>query len=150
MSVNIIHVSNLTLNGSWFEKLLLTLHERNISQNLVTLNDSAISSCSPEGLKIFSPKSVLRPLKLFEALFLIRKAQVKGKINFLFAQGHEEAVICLIAAKLLGIEFGLVHHIQPKFFPELMKRKRLKGLLHYTLYKFYIRGSSLIQSLTSL
>ena len=150
MSINVIHVSNLTLNGSWFERLVLTLQERSISQNLVTLNSSAnnFSPTSAEGLKISHPRSTLRLLKLFETLVLIRKAKIKGKLNFLFAQGHEEAAICLIAAKLFGIEFGLVHHVQPKFFPELMKRKRLKGLLHYSLYKFYIRRCSLIQSLS--
>jgi glycosyltransferase involved in cell wall biosynthesis len=150
MSVNIIHVSNLTLNGSWFERLVLTLQEKKISQSLVTLNSSAnsFSAVTPEKLKIFSISSTLMPLKLFEALVLIRKAKIKGKINFLLAQGHKEAAICLIAAKMLGIEFGLVHHVQPKYFPELMKRKRLKGLLHFSLYKFYIRRSSLIQSLS--
>lgn len=150
MSINIIHVSNLALKGSWFERLVLTLQERNISQNLVSLNSSAnnFSSAIPEGLKISSPRSALRPLKFFETLVLIRKAKIKGKLNFLLAQGHEEAAICQIAAKLFGIEFGLVHHVQPKFFPELMKRKRFKGLLHYSLYKFYIRRSSLIQSLS--
>jgi glycosyltransferase involved in cell wall biosynthesis len=150
MSINIIHVSNLALNGSWFERLVLTLQERNISQNLVSLNSSAknFSSAIPEGLKISSPKSALRPLKFFETLVLIRKAKIQGKLNFLLAQGHEEAAICLIAGKLFGVEFGLVHHVQPNFFPELMKRKRFKGFLHYSLYKFYIRRSSLIQSLS--
>ena len=151
MSVNIIHVSNLALNGSWFGRLVLTLQERNISQDLVTLNPSVnnFSPAIPEGLKISSPRSTLRPLKLFQTLVLIRKAKIKGKLNFLFAQGHEEAAICLIAAKLFGIEFGLVHHVQPQYFPELMKRKQFKGLIHYSLYKFYIRRSSLIQSLSS-
>jgi glycosyltransferase involved in cell wall biosynthesis len=83
-----------------------------------------------------------------EVISLIRRASSTRKQNFLFAQGHEESIICAIAAKIFRIKFGLVHHVQPLFFPELMRRKRLKGYIHYELYKFYIRRASLIQSLS--
>jgi glycosyltransferase involved in cell wall biosynthesis len=151
MVINIIHVSNLTFSGSWFERLVLTLHERKISQNLVTLNSEEVmfASARPKDMEIYSPRSGLRLIRYVEALILIRKAKIKGKQNFLFAQGHEEAVVCSIAAKLLRIEFGLVHHVQPSFFPELIRKKPLKGFIHYALYKFYIRRASLTQSLSS-
>jgi len=150
MAINIIHVSNLTFSGSWFERLVLTLHDRKISQNLVTLNAAELkfTSARPKDLEIYSPRSPVRLLRYVEALFLIRNAKIKGKQNFLFAQGHEEAIVSSIAAKLLGIEFGLVHHVQPLFFRELMGRKPLKGFIHHALYKFYIRRASLIQSLS--
>jgi glycosyltransferase involved in cell wall biosynthesis len=150
MGLSIIHVSNLSLNGSWFEKLVLTLHQRDISQNLITLNSSEVifSSGIPEDMKIYSPKSSFRILRYVKVISLIRMATSKRKQNFLFAQGHEEAIVCSVAARILGIEFGLVHHVQPLFFPELMHRKRLKGLIHYELYKYYIRRASLIQSLS--
>ena len=150
MAINIIHVSNLTFGGSWFERLILTLHQRKISQNLITLNAEEIKFASPcpEDLEIYSPRSTLRLLRYVEALILIRNAKIKGKQNFLFAQGHEEAIVSSIAAKLLGIEFGLVHHVQPLFFQELMGRQPLKGFIHHTLYKLYIRRASLIQSLS--
>ena len=151
MRLNIIHVSNLSLNGSWFEKLVLTLYERNISQNLVTVNSSEVifSSSNPENMKIYSPKSRFRILRYIEVIDFIRMARSNREQNFLFAQGHEESIICSIAARIFGLEFGLVHHVQPSFFPELMKRKRLRGFLHYELYKYYIRRASLIQSLSS-
>jgi|694.fasta_scaffold79668_3 glycosyltransferase involved in cell wall biosynthesis len=150
MAVNIIHVSSLTLNGSWFERLVLTLHERKISQNLVTLNTQEVifASARPKDMQIYSPISALRIIRFVEVLFLIRKAKTKGMQNFLFAQGHEDAIVSSLAAKLLGLEFGLVHHVQPLFFPELMRRKPLKGFIHYALYKFYIRRASLTQSLS--
>ncbi len=151
MAVNIIHISKLTFNGSWFERLVLTLHDRKISQNIVTLNSHEIffSATRPKDIQIYSPKNSLKIFRLIEVLFLVHQGKNKEKQNFLFAQGHEEAIVCLIAAKLLGIEFGLVHHVQPLFFPELMKTKPFKGFVHYTLYKLYIRRASLIQSLSS-
>jgi glycosyltransferase involved in cell wall biosynthesis len=151
MELNVIHVSNLSLNGSWFEKLLLNLHKKNISQSLVTLNSSEmiLSSGFPNNLKIYSPKRNFRILRYYEAIHLIRMAKSKGEQNFLFAQGHEEAIVCSIAARMFGIEFGLVHHVQPSFFPELMRRERIKGFIHYGFYKYYIRRATLIQSLSS-
>jgi glycosyltransferase involved in cell wall biosynthesis len=151
MELNVIHVSNLLLNGSWFEKLLLNLHKKNISQSLVTLNTSemVLSSGIPKDLKIYSPKRNSRILRYYEAIRLIRIAKSRREQNFLFAQGHEEAIVCSIAARIFGIEFGLVHHVQPSFFPELMKRERLKGFIHYEFYKYYVRRAALIQSLSS-
>lgn len=151
MAVNMIHVSNLSLNGSWFEKLLQTLNQKDITQNLVTLNSSKVifSSGIPADMKIYSPKSNFKIFRYFEVLKLIQIATTKGRQNFLFAQGHEEAIVCSVAARILGLEFGLVHHIQPLFFQELMHRKPIKGFIHYELYKYYIRRASLIQSLSS-
>jgi glycosyltransferase involved in cell wall biosynthesis len=151
MTLNIIHVSDLSLNGSWFEKLLLTVNKKNISQQLITLNSNKIifSSRVLENLKIYSPKRRIKIFRYIEIINFIQRARTFGEHNFLFAQGHEESIICSIAARLFGIEFGLVHHVQPAFFPELMKRKRLKGFIHYELYKYYVRRASLIQSLSS-
>ena len=151
MELNIIHVSNLSLDGSWFEKLLQTLNQKNTAQSLVTLNSSKVifSSGIPADMKIYSPKRNLKIVRYFEVLRLIRIARTKGRQNFLFAQGHEEAIVCSIAARILGLEFGLVHHMQPLFFQELMHRKPLKGFIHYELYKYYIRHAYLIQSLSS-
>ena len=141
----------MTLNGSWFEKLLLTLHKRNFSQSLVTLTSSEVifSTSILEDLQIHSPKHNFRIFRYFEVIKLIGMARSKREKSFLFAQGHEESIICSIAARIFGLKFGLAHHVQPSFFPELMKRKRLKGFIHYELYKYYIRRASLIQSLSS-
>jgi glycosyltransferase involved in cell wall biosynthesis len=150
MALNIIHVSNLSLNGSWFERLLSTLEDRNYSQSLVTLTseENKFSGARPKGVEVYSPRNSLKFFRYLQILVLINMAKSKEKQNFLFAQGHEEAIICSIAARILGIEFGLVHHVQPMFFPELMNRKRIKGFIHYELYKYYIRRATLIQSLS--
>jgi glycosyltransferase involved in cell wall biosynthesis len=150
MALNIIHVSNLSLNGTWFERLLLAMHKRSISQSLVTLSSSEVifSSGIPEDLQIYSPKCNFRIFRYIEVINLIRIAKTKGEPNFLFAQGHEESIISSIAARIFGMEFGLVHHMQPSFFPELMQKKLLRGFIHNQLYEYYITRASLIQSLS--
>ncbi len=151
MTLNIVHVSDLALGGSWFEKLIVSLQLKNFSQILVTLNPSKVtfSRSNLESVKSYSPRYTNRIFRYLEVFVLIAKARKEFKSNFLFGQGHEESLICAIAAKLLGLEFGLVHHLQPLFFPELKSRKPIKGFIHYELYKYYIRRAALIQSLSS-
>jgi glycosyltransferase involved in cell wall biosynthesis len=150
MVLHIVHVSNLSLRESWFERLLKTLENRNFSQCLVTISSKQTNSSSFElnNLVISSPKYKSRLIRYVVVLHLIGRSRKSGKTNFLFAQGHEESIICYCAAKLYGLNFGLVHHVQPSFFRELKHIKPFKGYIHYGLYKFYIRRASLIQSLS--
>jgi glycosyltransferase involved in cell wall biosynthesis len=150
MLPHIIHVSNLSLGGTWFSRLLSTLDEKNFSQCVVNFDGNRIVSRDAEldNIAVNSSKGKTRFVRYLEAFYLIGKARVNGKVNFLFAQGHEESIICSLAARLYGLEFGVVHHVQPRFFPELKHLKPLKGVIHFRLYKYYIRRAFLIQSLS--
>jgi glycosyltransferase involved in cell wall biosynthesis len=151
MPLNVIHVSSLSLNGSWFEKLVLILEQRSFSQKLITLSSAKVNfdTGNPKNLKVYSPRQTARLLRYFEVFVLIHKCMSKDRANLLFAQGHVESIICALSAKILGIEYGLIHHIQPAFFTELMHRKRIRAFIHYQLYKYYIRHAVMIQSLST-
>lgn len=135
---------------SWLEHLFIHLQDQGFSQSLVTLQPRGeINVLLAEGsINVFSQKNENRILGVLGALKSIRNAQKTGSTNFLLLEGHNAAFAGALAARLLNLDFGIVHHNQPKYFQLLREQSPFRGLIHQRIYKYYIRRANIVQSLS--
>lgn len=135
---------------SWLENLFISLENQGFSQSLVTLQPRGeINDFLAGGsVNVFSQTSKNKVLSLVEAIKSIKNAQKSGSVNFLLAEGHSAAFAAALAGHLLNLDFGIVHHIQPKYFQFLREQSPIRGLIHQRIYIFYIKRANIVQSLS--
>lgn len=148
--IHIIHVVESSSRVSWFERLFVHLHAEGFSQSLVTLQPRGeINDYLAGGpVNVFSQSNENRILSAIGVVRSIRNARTSGKINFLLLHGHKAAFVGLLAARLANLDFGVIHHVQPKYFQFLRVQSPLRGFIHQRIYNFYIRRANIIQSLS--
>lgn len=135
---------------SWLEHLFIHLQDQGFSQSLVTLQPTGKINdfLAGESINVFSQTSENRILGVVGAVKSIRKAQKSGSTNFLLLEGHNAAFAGALAARLLNLDFGIVHHNQPKYFELLREQSPIRGLIHQRIYNFYIKRANIVQSLS--
>ena len=135
---------------SWLEHLFIRLQDQGFSQSLVTLQPRGeINDFLAGGsINVFSQTNENRILGVVGAVKSIRNAQKSGSTNFLLLEGHNAAFAGALAARLLNLDFGIVHHNQPKYFELLREQSPIRGLIHQRIYNFYIKRANIVQSLS--
>lgn len=148
--IHLIHVVESSARYSWFERLFVYLNAQGFSQSLVTLQPRGeINDYLEKGpVNVFSQQSENRILSASGIVRLIRNARKKGSTNFLLLHGHKAAIVGLVAARTANLDFDVIHHVQPKYFQFLRSQKPLRGLIHQSIYRYYIRRATIIQSLS--
>ena len=135
---------------SWLEHLFIRLQDQGFSQSLVTLEPKGeINDFLAGGsINVFSQTNKNRIMSVAGAVKSIRNAQKSGSTNFLLLEGHNAAFAGALAARLLNLDFGIVHHNQPKYFQLLKKQSLFRGLIHQHIYNYYIKRANIVQSLS--
>lgn len=148
--IHLIHVVQSSSRHIWLERLISELENQGFSQSLVTLHPRGdINNFLVGGsVNVFSPLTSIKALSVVEAINSIKKAQKSESINFLFAEGHGAAFVGALAGRYLNLDFGIVHHNQPRYFQILREKKPIRGLIHQRIYNFYIKRASIVQSLS--
>ena len=148
--IHLIHVVQSSSRHSWLEHLFIRLQDQGFSQSLVTLEPKGeINDFLAGGsINVFSQTNKNRIMGVAGAVRSIRNAQKSGSTNFLLLEGHNAAFAGALAARLLNLDFGIVHHNQPKYFQLLKKQSLFRGLIHQHIYNYYIKRANIVQSLS--
>lgn len=148
--IHLIHVVQSSSRHSWLEGLISELESQGFSQSLVTLHPRGDINNFLEGgsVNVFSQLTSNKARSIVGAINSIKKAQKSGSINFLLVEGHSAAYVGALAGRYLNLDFGIVHHNQPKYFQILREKSPIRGLIHQRIYNFYIKRASIIQSLS--
>lgn len=148
--IHLIHVVQSSSRHSWLEHLFIRLQDQGFSQSLVTLQPRGeINEFLAGGsVNVFSQTNENRILGVVETVKSIKSAQRSGSTNFLLLEGHSPAFVGALAARLLNLDFGIIHHNQPKYFQLLKKQSLIRGLIHQGIYNFYIKRANIVQSLS--
>lgn len=148
--IQLIHVVESSKKYTWFEKLFAYLEKQGFTQALVTLEPKGETNESLFSGKIVvkSPDSTRITVGSIQALASIRKLRKEGHTNFLILHGHRAAIVGSLAARIEKLDYGIVHHVQPKYFHLLKARYPLRGSFHQFSYRYYVRRAKLVQSLS--
>ena len=148
--IHLIHVVQSSSRHSWLERLISELESQGFSQSLVTLHPRGDINNFLEGgsVNVFSQLTSNKARSIVGAINSIKKAQKSGSINFLLVEGHSAAYVGALAGRYLNLDFGIVHHNQPKYFQILREKNPIRGSIHQRIYNFYIKRASIIQSLS--
>lgn len=148
--IHLIHVVESSKRQLWLEKLIDHLALSSISQSVVTLEKEGDLNdfLSAKLVQVLSPASKRLISVTFLAVKLVRKARKKESINFLLLHGHKASLIGAKAARISNLNFGIVHHVQPKYFELLKTRYPLRGWVHQLIYRYYIKRATIIQALS--
>lgn len=148
--IHLIHVVESSKRHIWLEQLLEHLGKNAFSQSVVTLETQGeLSNILPEGMvNVFSPPSGNRVLGAMEAVRMVRSARKAGYTNFLLLHGHKASIVGAIAALSANMDFGVIHHVQPKYFQFLRSQKPIRGFIHQRIYRYYIRRAKIVQALS--
>ncbi|MDP1720695.1 MAG: glycosyltransferase [Candidatus Nanopelagicaceae bacterium] len=148
--IHLIHVVESSKRHTWFEKLVDHLGRNTFSQSVVTLETRGELNdhLSHSAIDAFSPVSNSRVLGLIEAVRKVRRARKESYINFLILHGHRAAIVGVIAALTANLNFGVIHHVQPKYFQLLRSQKPIRGFIHQRIYRYYIRHAKIVQALS--
>jgi glycosyltransferase involved in cell wall biosynthesis len=148
--IHLIHLVESSSRHNWLEQLIISLYNLGFSQSLVTLQPRGEINnfLTGESISVYSQKTNNRILSIIGAVKSVKNAQKTGSTNFLLVEGHIAAFVGALAGRLLNINFGLVHHQQPKYFQLLREKSPIKGLIHQSIYNFYIKRAQIVQSLS--
>ena len=148
--IHVIHVVESSKRQSWFEKLVNRLSQNSISQSVVTLERAGDLNdfLSQIPLQVFSPSGERLVSVTLQVVKMVRQARKKDSINFLLLHGHKASLIGLLSARVAKLDYGIVHHVQPKYFQLLRSRYPVRGFVHQFIYQYYVRQAKIIQSLS--
>lgn len=148
--IQLIHVVESSKRYTWFEKLFAHLESQGFTQALVTLEPKGEinESLSNGKIVVRSPSSKRTVMSSMQAVGYIRKLRKNGHTNFLILHGHRAAIVGSLAARAARLDFGIVHHTQPKYFQLLRTRHPVRGSAHQLIYRLYIRRAKIVQALS--
>jgi glycosyltransferase involved in cell wall biosynthesis len=149
----VIHVSKLGSELAWFQELANHLSKQGYNQLFLT---GISKSKAPIYLNAGEKYSVIKSeerykwgyVKILFKLIQVNLQRIRGKQSLCLSQGHLESILCLVLKKLLGFKYGIVHHVQPKFFSLLKVNHPVKGRIHEWIYIKYIKNADFIQCLS--
>jgi len=134
----------------WLERLIEHLDSNGFSQSVITLESRGEINeyLERSSVNVFSPKSSSRLVAVLESAYLIRRARIKGARNFLLLHGHMASIAGMIGGRVTKTNFGVIHHMQPKYFEFMRSRKPFRGFIHQRIYRCYVRRAQMVQSLS--
>lgn len=148
--IQLIHIVESSKRYGWFDKLFSHLESQGFTQALVTLepkgeiNESLLAG----NMAVWSPSSRRVVMSSIQAVGFILKLRKSGHASFLILHGHRASIVGSIAAKAAKLEYGIVHHTQPKYFKLLRVRRPVRGSTHQMVYRLYIKKAKIVQSLS--
>ena len=148
--IQLIHVVESSRKYKWFEKLFEHLEMQGFIQSIVTLETKGEinESLSFSKIVVKSPESKNACIGSIQALISIRNLRKEGKINFLVLHGHKASIVGSLAARVAKLDYGIVHHVQPRYFELLRKQYPLRGMAHQFIYRHYVKYAKIVQSLS--
>lgn len=148
--IHLIHMVESSKRQLWLEKLIYSLELNSISQSVVTLEKEGDlkNFLSEKSVKVLSPISESLLSITLLGTKLVCQAKKSNSVNFLLLHGHKASFIGAIAARILNLNYGIVHHVQPKYFQLLRTQYPLRSLIHRFIYRYYVRRAKIIQSLS--
>jgi glycosyltransferase involved in cell wall biosynthesis len=148
--IQLIHVVESSKKYAWFEKLFTHLATQGFTQALVTLEPKGEINESLGFGKIVVklPKSKKAIISSIQALTSVRKLRKEGQTNFLILHGHRAALVGSLGARVANLDYGIVHHVQPKYFQLLRTQYPLRSFTHQFIYRYYVRRAKIVQSLS--
>jgi glycosyltransferase involved in cell wall biosynthesis len=148
--INVIHVAPLPEERSWFQGLLIHLNQKGFFQSIVSVSNSDVDFEQILSFQIRTYKSENRifVFRLLIALILIKKNLKRNCKNVVLAQGHRESTISYIASKLFGLDYILIHHMQPGYFSLIESKKPISSFVHKLFHELYTKNAIAVQSLS--
>lgn len=148
--IHLIHIVESSKRQLWLEKLIYSLELNSISQSVVTLEKEGDLKefLTEKSVQVLSPVSENLLFLTLLGTKLVCRAKKSNSVNFLLLHGHKASFIGAIAARILNLNFGIVHHMQPNYFQLLRTQYPLRSLIHRFIYRSYIRRAKIIQSLS--
>jgi glycosyltransferase involved in cell wall biosynthesis len=148
--IQLIHVVESSKRYGWFDKLFAHLAAQGFTQALVTLEPKGEINKSLLAGKITvkSPSSKSVVMGSIQVIGIIFKLRKSGCASFLVLHGHRASIVGSLAARVAKLDFGIVHHVQPKYFELLSARRPIRGSVHQMLYHCYIKRAKIVQALS--
>jgi glycosyltransferase involved in cell wall biosynthesis len=149
----IIHVSKLGSELAWFQELANHLSKQGYDQLFLT---GISKSRTPISLSAGEEYSVIKSeerykrgyVRILFKLIQVNLQRIRGEQSLCLSQGHLESLLCLVLKKLFGFKYGIIHHVQPRFFSLLKVNHPVKGIIHEWIYLKYIKNADFIQCLS--
>jgi glycosyltransferase involved in cell wall biosynthesis len=148
--INVVHLAPVPEERSWFQGLLIHLDQKGFFQSIVSVSNSDVDfeQIFPFQIRKYKSENRIFVIRLLIALILIKKNLKRNYKNVVLAQGHRESTISYIASKLFGLDYILIHHMQPGYFNLFKSKKPVSSFVHKLFHELYAKNAIAVQSLS--
>jgi glycosyltransferase involved in cell wall biosynthesis len=147
--IHIIYIVESNSRHDWLERLLDFLQKKEFSQSVITIEPTGSMHrfIQSEFPTVAIGKNRKRRLSIMGGVSEILKSRKPGHHNIVFALGHPAAFMSAISTLVSPLKFVFSHMQQPNFFT--LYKRGYKKFIHISAYKFYVKRSSIIHSLSA-